>query len=141
MFIYIFQYLASFTYIYQHFALLLAIFTLICPNLTIYAIFTLHRYSSSEIKAIRQLIMEMLPLKLCDLKLTFRVPKCSKISRQAERLHSRAPLLRPPLGLAICGRNTDIGTCGHSCTCKVMYMVALNMHKCDIWCICGPPFI
>ena len=38
LFIYIFQYLALLNYIYPH----LIIFIINCPNLTIYAIFTLH---------------------------------------------------------------------------------------------------
>ena len=39
-------------------------------------------------KAIRQLIVEILHLKLCDLNLTFKVLKSSKILRQAERLYT-----------------------------------------------------
>ena len=45
------QYLALFTYIYPHLPLIcpnLVIFTLNCPNLPIYAMFTLHIYSSSK---------------------------------------------------------------------------------------------
>ena len=45
------QYLAWFTYIYPHLPLIcpyLVIFTLNCPNLPIYAMFTLHIYSSSN---------------------------------------------------------------------------------------------
>ena len=48
----ILQYLALFTYIYPHLALFSLIWLYLnqynCPNLTIYAIFTLHRYYSSE---------------------------------------------------------------------------------------------
>ena len=60
-------------------------FTLNCPNWT-YMPHILHIYSSSEtalfvqnIKAIRQLIMDILHLKLCDLNLTFKDHKSSKI--------------------------------------------------------------
>ena len=59
-------------------------FTLNCPNWT-YMPCILHIYSSSEtaqnIKAIRQLIMEILHLKLGDLNLTFKDHKSSKILR------------------------------------------------------------
>ena len=91
MFIFISLYLPSFSLIYPY----LVIFTLNCHNLTIYAIFTIHRYSSSAtaplykvFKAVRQIIKEILHLKLCDLNLTFRGPKSSKILRKTERLYT-----------------------------------------------------
>ena len=95
IFSFIYLYLPTCTLIYPY----LVTFTLNCPNFTIYAIFTLHRYSFSMFnktaplckfcKAIRQLIMdsEILHLTLCDLNLTFKVPKNSKILRQAEILY------------------------------------------------------
>ena len=60
-FIYIFQYLALFTYIYPHLPLIcpyLVIFTLNWPNLTIYAIFTLHIYSSSKTAPLCQILKQ-----------------------------------------------------------------------------------
>ena len=90
LFIYIFQYLALNIYINPHLTLFTLIWlyllwiSLIWPDMPYspYTDILLVRLPVQNFKACdRQLIMEILNLKLCDLNLTLKGPKSSKILR------------------------------------------------------------